>query len=119
MALRPPSVIHGASSGPTITPCGAEPAPSGTSSVSPVAGSSQPSRPVAWAVYQTPPSAAGATSCGCVPAGTGNVCMLRSSGPVGVGAGVGAAVEDTTGEGLTVADGSGVAASASAVGEGS
>ena len=27
IAFRPPSVIHGAPSGPTITPCGAEPAP--------------------------------------------------------------------------------------------
>ena len=27
MALRPPSVIHGAPSGPTMTPCGAEPLP--------------------------------------------------------------------------------------------
>ena len=40
--------------------------------VFPVSGSSRPSAPVSCAVYQTVPSAAGATSCGCEPAGTGN-----------------------------------------------
>ena len=72
IAFRPPSVIHGAPSGPTITPCGAEPLPSAVSRERPVLGSSQPSWPVCWAVYQTPPSRAGATSCGWVPAGTEN-----------------------------------------------
>src|SRR5918996_2528544 len=72
MALSPESVTHAAPSGPTITPCGAEPAPSGTSVVRPVAGSSRPSFPERWAVYQTVPSGAGATSCGADPAGTGN-----------------------------------------------
>jgi hypothetical protein len=70
-AFSPPSVTHAAPSGPVITPCGADPAPSGISRTSPLAGSSQPRRPVACAVYQTPPSAAGATSCGWLPAGTG------------------------------------------------
>ena len=46
IALRPPSVIHGAPSGPTMTPCGAEPAPSGVSLERPVFGFSQPSSPV-------------------------------------------------------------------------
>jgi hypothetical protein len=71
MAFSPLSVIQGAPSGPTITPCGAEPGPNATSRTSPVPGSSQPSSPLPWAVYQTPPSAAGATSCGADPAGTG------------------------------------------------
>ena len=71
MAFSPPSVIHGAPSGPTMTPCGAEPGPSGISRTSPLSGFSQPSSPLACAVYQTPPSAAGATSCGPEPAGTG------------------------------------------------
>src|SRR5215213_1379511 len=75
MAFRPPSVIQGAPSGPTITPCGAERSPArprATWRVSPVAGLSQPSEPLAWAVYQTPPSTAGARSCGPDPRGTGN-----------------------------------------------
>src|SRR5437667_207594 len=37
----------------------------------PVAGSRWPSSPEPWAVYQTPPSTAGATSWGREPAGTG------------------------------------------------
>ena len=57
IAFWPPSVIQGAPSGPTITPCGAEPAPSAISLTSPVFGSSQPSSPRPCAVYQTPPSA--------------------------------------------------------------
>ncbi len=40
-------------------------------SVFPVFASSQPSSPEPCAVYQTPPSLAGATSCGLFPAGTG------------------------------------------------
>src|SRR5438067_1074122 len=71
IAFSPPSVTHGAPSGPTITPCGAEPPPSLTCLVRPVDGSSQPSSPDRWPVYQTPPSAAGATSCGPEPGGTG------------------------------------------------
>ena len=57
MAFRPPSVIHGAPSGPTITPCGAEPAPSGISRSRRVAGSSQPS--VAVALGRVPDAAVG------------------------------------------------------------
>ena len=71
IAFRPPSVIHGAPSGPTITPCGAEPAPRSISRTSPVCGSRWPSVPLCWPVYQTPPSTAGATSCGWLPAVTG------------------------------------------------
>ena len=71
MALSPPSVTHAAPSGPTITPCGADPLPSLTDLTVPVAGSSRPSSPMAWAVYQTDPSGAGATSWGREPAGTG------------------------------------------------
>src|SRR5919201_911778 len=81
IALRPPSVIHGAPSGPTITPCGADPAPSGVRRIRPVAGSSHPSSPDACAVNQTPPSRAGATSCGCDPAFTG-YSRRRPPGPV-------------------------------------
>jgi hypothetical protein len=71
IAFCPPSVIQGAPSGPTITPCGAERSPSLMWRVSPLAGSSRPSSPDAWAVYQIAPSGAGATSCGCAPRGTG------------------------------------------------
>ena len=46
IALRPPSVIHGAPSGPTMTPCGADPSPSRVSRLFPVFGFSQPSWPV-------------------------------------------------------------------------
>ena len=38
----------------------------------PVRGSSWPSSPASWAVNQTVPPGAGATSCGCAPATTGN-----------------------------------------------
>ena len=62
MAPRPPSVIHAALSGPGMTPCGAAPAPSATSSVRPVRGSNQPRWPLLCAVNHTPPSNAGATS---------------------------------------------------------
>src|SRR5690606_34579118 len=57
---------------PWITPWGDDPGPSDTLSTLPVAGSSMPSAPVRWAVYQILPSGAGATSCGRSPAGTGN-----------------------------------------------
>src|SRR3546814_861328 len=59
-------------SGPWITPCGAEPSPSGTSRTSPVAMSMMPSVPRRCRVYQICPSGPGATSCGCDPAGTSN-----------------------------------------------
>ena len=45
IAFSPPSVIQGAPSGPTMTPCGAEPSPSAIVVTSPVAGSSWPSVP--------------------------------------------------------------------------
>src|SRR5204863_1476069 len=80
IALRPPSVTPGAPSGPTITPCGAEPAPSLYAFVTPNLGSSHPSSPDSCAVYQTPPSRAGATSCGPWPRGTLNSCITNSSG---------------------------------------
>ena len=70
IAFSPLSVIQGAPSGPTITPCGAEPEPNGMWCVSPVVGSNRPSSPRNCAVYHTVPSGAGATSCGCDPAGT-------------------------------------------------
>ena len=47
---------------PWITPCGAEPVPSGTSSLRPVFGSNQPRCPLRWALNHTPPSGAGARS---------------------------------------------------------
>src|SRR5712692_5371534 len=75
MAFKPPSVIHGAPSGPTITPCGRDFSPSLMRRTCPVWGSSRPSSPERWATYQTPPSGAGATSCGCDPAGTGYSCI--------------------------------------------
>ncbi len=70
MAFWPPSVTQAAPSGPTITPCGAEPMPSAMCSVLPVFGSRRPSSPLRCAVYQTVPSGAGATSWGCEPFGT-------------------------------------------------
>src|SRR3954447_7833867 len=70
IAFSPPSVTHGAPSGPTMTPCGADPWPSLISRIAPVAGSRRPSSPASWPVYQTLPSGAGATSCGVVPRGT-------------------------------------------------
>ena len=85
IALSPPSVTHAAPSGPTMTPCGADPSPSGISVVPPVAGSSRPSLPVAWAVYQTVPSGAGATSCGCEPAGTVYSCTRGATAEVEAG----------------------------------
>ena len=94
IAFRPPSVIQGAPSGPTITPCGADPSPSGTSSVRPVSGSRRPNRPVACAVYQTVPSLAGATSWGWEPSGTGYSCS-RTAASAAAAEGSGAArVED-------------------------
>ena len=82
-------MIHGAPSGPTITPCGADPSPSLMWRVSPLAGSSRPNSPEPWAVYQTAPSGAGATSCGCEPAGTGYSCSTGAAS-CAVGAGDGA-----------------------------
>ena len=84
MAFNPPSVIQGAPSGPTITPWGRDPAPSGVCRVSPDSGSSHPSSPRPCAVYQTPPSLAGATSWGRDPAGTENACNdLLEGAPLG------------------------------------
>ena len=62
MAFCPPSVIQAALSGPWITPWGDEPEPRAINSVRPALGSNQPRCPLAWAVNQTPPSGAGATS---------------------------------------------------------
>ena len=70
MAFCPPSVTQAARSGPTITPCGAAPAPRDICVVLPVFGSRMPIAPWLCAVYQTVPSGAGATSCGCAPCGT-------------------------------------------------
>src|SRR5690606_37810005 len=74
---------------------GAEPAPSGIVRTSAVDGSRYPSSPVRCPVYQTPPSAAGATSCGRDPAGTSNHSMTGSI----VGTGVGSAVAVGVGAG--------------------
>src|SRR5207249_10902772 len=102
IAFWPPSVIHGAPSGPTMTPCGAEPGPSLTALVCPVLGSSQPSSPESCAVYQTPPSAAGATSCGPWPRVRANSCMANWRGrgdvPGDGGATVAAAVGVASGD---------------------
>src|SRR4051812_41351104 len=84
MAFRPPSVTHAAPSGPTITPCGAEPLPSLIWRVSPVAGLSLPSSPLRCAVYQTVPSGAGATSCGPEPAGTAYSCTVTLAAGIAV-----------------------------------
>src|SRR3954447_4569190 len=70
MALRPPSVSQAAPSGPWMTPCGAEPLPSGTCRTAPVAGSMTPSAPEPCAEYQILPSGAGATSWGPAPSGS-------------------------------------------------
>src|SRR2546422_9239410 len=104
IAFWPPSVIHGAPSGPTMTPCGAEPGPSLIALVCPVLGSSQPSSPESCAVYQTPPSAAGATSCGPWPRGSANSVSTKSA-------------EDGVAEGAALAEGVRVALGAS-VGDG-
>src|SRR5215204_7223085 len=78
MAFNPVSVTHAAPSGPTMTPCGEEPSPSGIVSIAPDTGSSSPSDPACWAVYQMcQPSAAGATSCGCSPGFTGKLNAAR------------------------------------------
>src|SRR5687768_15534640 len=68
-----------------MTPCGAEPAPSAISRMSPVAGSRWPRTPLCCPVYQTPPSAAGATSCGWEPAGTSNSRTSSATGPAAAG----------------------------------
>src|SRR3569623_1823815 len=79
MALRPESVTHAAPSGPTMPPCGLEPEPSAIWRVLPVLGSSPPRAPARWAVYQTPPSAAGATSWGWLPTGTAYSCTTSAA----------------------------------------
>jgi len=76
MAFKPPSVTQGAPSGPTMTPCGAEPLPSAMVWVLPVLGSNSPNSPDPCAVYQTDPFCAGATSCGAEPDGTRNSCRI-------------------------------------------
>src|SRR5688572_12744019 len=101
MALRPPSVTQAAPSGPTITPCGAEPAPRATRFTSLVAGLSQPSSPVRWPVYQTPPSRAGATSCGADPAGTVNTSTASALAGFGVAVGLASSVAVATEVGAT------------------
>jgi hypothetical protein len=83
LAFRPPSVIQAAPSGPTITPCGAEPEPIGIASSLPFLGSSRPRKPLRWPVYQIAPSTAGATSCGREFACTGKY-DTRSSASAGV-----------------------------------
>src|SRR5206468_8044421 len=102
IAFSPPSVIHGAPSGPTITPCGADPVPSFVAFVAPVFGSSQPNSPESCAVYQTPPSRAGATSCGPWPRVRANSCMANWRGrgdvPGDGGATVAAAVGVASGD---------------------
>src|SRR5688572_12166249 len=106
IALRPPSVIHAASSGPVITPCGADPDPNGISRMSSVAGSKWPSTPLCCPVYQTPPSAAGATSWGCEPAGTANSRSSRVTGPTAAGDERGTVLDvGVDGEAVEVADG--------------
>jgi len=45
MAFWPPSVNHGAPSGPTMTPCGAEFVPSAMRSTAPLVGFSFPAMP--------------------------------------------------------------------------
>src|SRR5688572_9897000 len=111
IALSPPSVIHGAPSGPTMTPCGADPGPRSTSLTSPVAGSRWPSVPTFWPVYQMPPSVAGATSCGWLPDGTANSTSSSADSAVLIGAptvstGVAAAVAEAVAE--AVVDGGSV-----------
>src|SRR5687768_13475859 len=51
--------------------------------MAPVAGSRWPSTPLCCPVYQTPPSAAGATSWGWDPAGTSNSRTWSATGPTG------------------------------------
>jgi hypothetical protein len=83
IALSPPSVTQAKPSGPTITPCGADPGPSGRWRVAPDSGSRYPSSPDLCAVYHTPPSRAGATSWGRDPSGTSNVTTSRSENGTG------------------------------------
>jgi hypothetical protein len=84
IAFKPPSVIHGAPSGPTITPWGAEPSPRSTSSTRRFSGSRWPSLPAFCAVYQIVPSDATATSCGCDPEGTSYSCTAAGADLAGV-----------------------------------
>src|SRR5215218_1490026 len=78
IAFNPVSVTHAAPSGATTTPCGEEPSPRGIVSMAPDTGSSNPSAPARWAVYQIcRSSAAGATSCGCSPGKTGKLNAAR------------------------------------------
>src|SRR2546425_113877 len=99
------------------------PGPRGASDtvIAPLRGSRRPKTPLC-AVYQAPPSRAGATSCGPWPRGKANSCMANCSGrgdvPGGGGTTVAAAVGVTTGgdAGGIVGDGSArVAAGAHAI----
>src|SRR5690606_28414115 len=79
--------------------------PSAMCLVSPVAGSRCPSAPCPCAVYHTPPSSAGATSCGRVPGGTGNDSTSYSRGVLLVTAGgVGEAVALSVAVSVAVGD---------------
>src|SRR5262245_3664714 len=91
IAFVPPSVTHAPPSGPIITPWGAAPAGSCTSSTVPVAVSTRPIVALRWPVYQTRPSACTATSCGPEPGATGNSSIT--------GSGIGAAASDGVGDG--------------------
>ena len=79
MAFWPPSVNHAEPSRSRITPCGAEPRPSGISSTLPVFGSSRPALPLAWPENHTGPSGAGSaqTSCAVMRGGSGYSCTLH------------------------------------------
>src|SRR3954466_15862809 len=73
-----------------MTPWGAGLGPGLIAFSTPTLGSSQPSSPESCAVYQTPPSLAGATSCGPCPRVTGYSCNTNgvSVGGCGLGSGV-------------------------------
>src|SRR5438094_9185741 len=64
IAFNPPSVIQGAPSGPTMTPCGWDLSPSLTLRTLPVTGPRRHNSTHRCATYHTDPSDAGATSCG-------------------------------------------------------
>src|SRR5690242_8296131 len=78
-----------------MTPCGAEPGPSGICRVSPVLGSSWPNAPARCAVYQIVPSGAGATSCGPEPGGTA-YSWIASGGRAAVGVDAGTVTAGAT-----------------------
>src|SRR4051794_12507097 len=115
MAFSPPSVTQAAPSGPRITPCGAEPLPSGIWRTAPVAGSSLPSVPLRCPVYQTVPSGAGATSCGPEPAGTAYSCIVGCAAGAAVGLALGPAVRPAAGVVIAALTGGVVVATMDAV----